>query len=123
MGDSTIQSDTYEHSTSDVTFLESISESRRLLEDIGGQDNLTMFMNLLLKYAEDSELQLRESEEFTQAVRSTEFRFTYAYQNSYLFRNFLELSPSYMGAAWFVQQYTVRRQVTRIVTLGDIMYV
>ena len=118
MGDSTVQSNTYDNSTSNVTALESISESRRLLGDIGGQDNLTMFLNLLLKYAEHSEFQFRESEEFTQAVRSTEFCFTYAYQKSYLFRKFLKVSPLYMGTAWFVQQYTVRRRFTRIFTLG-----
>ena len=123
MGDSTVQSDTYDNSTSNVTSLESMSESRRLLEDFGGQDNLSMFLNLLQKYAQVNELQFRESEEFTQAVRSTEFCFTYAYQNSYLFRKFLEVSPLYMDAAWFVKQYTVRRRFTRIVTLGDIMYV
>ena len=123
MGDSTVQSDTYDNSTSNVTSLESMSESRRLLEDIGGQDNLSMFLNLLQKYAQVNELQFRESEEFTQAVRSTEFCFTYAYQNSYLFRKFLEVSPLYMDAAWFVKQYTVRRRFTRIVTLGNIMYV
>ena len=123
MGDSTVQSDTYDYSTSNVTSLESMSESRRLLEDIGGQDNLSMFLNLLQKYAQVNELQFRDSEEFTQAVRSTEFCFTYAYQNSYLFRKFLEVSPLYMDAAWFVKQYTVRRRFTRIVTLGDIMYV
>ena len=123
MGDSTVQSDTYDYSTSNVTSLESMSESRRLLEDIGGQDNLSMFLNLLQKCAQVNELQFRESEEFTQAVRSTEFCFTYAYQNSYLFRKFLEVSPLYMDAAWFVKQYTVRRRFTRIVTLGDIMYV
>ena len=123
MGDSTVQSDTYDNSTSNVTSLESMSESRRLLEDIGGQDNLSMFLNLLQKYAQVNELQFRDSEEFTQAVRSTEFCFTYAYQNSYLFRKFLEVSPLYMDAAWFVKQYTVRRRFTRIVTLGDIMYV
>ena len=123
MGDSTVQSDTYDNSTSNVTSLESMSESRRVLEDIGGQDNLSMFLNLLQKYAQVNELQFRESEEFTQAVRSTEFCFTYAYQNSYLFRKFLEVSPLYMDAAWFVKQYTVRRRFTRIVTLGDIMYV
>ena len=123
MGDSTVQSDTYDNSTSNVTSLESMSESRRLLEDIGGQDNLSMFLNLLQKYAQVNELQFRDSEEFTQAVRSTEFCFTYAYQNSYLFRKFLEVSPLYMDAAWFVKQYTVRRRFKRIVTLGDIMYV
>ena len=123
MGDSTVPSDTYDNSTSNVTSLESMSESRRLLEDIGGQDNLSMFLNLLQKYAQVNELQFRDSEEFTQAVRSTEFCFTYAYQNSYLFRKFLEVSPLYMDAAWFVKQYTVRRRFKRIVTLGDIMYV
>ena len=123
MEDSSIQSDTNDNSTSNVTSLESMSESRRLLEDIGGQDNLSMFLKLLQKYAQVNKLQLRESEEFTQAVQSTEFCFTYAYQNSYLFRKFLELSPLYRNAAWFVQQYTVRRRFTRIVTLGEIMYV
>ena len=103
MGDSTVQSDTYDYSTSNVTSLESMSESRRLLEDIGGQDNLSMFLNLLQKCAQVNKLQFRESEEFTQAVRSTEFCFTYAYQNSYLFRKFLEVSPLYMDAAWFLK--------------------
>ena len=62
-----------------------------------------------------------ESSKFTEATSNTEFNFSYAYHNSYLFGKFLELSPIYMGASWFVQKYTLRKRVQRIVTLGEII--
>ena len=82
-----------------------------------------MFMTLLSRYVEDSELQVIESSKFTDVTSNTEFNFSYAYHNSYLFGKFLELSPIYMGASWFVQKYTMRKRVQRIVTLGEILYV
>ena len=123
MEDTTVQTDSGGHTTSNVSSLESFSCSKRLLEDIGGQDNLTLFITLLSRYVEDSELQVIESSKFTDATSRTEFNFSYAYHNSYLFGKFLELSPIYVGAAWFVQKYTLRKRVQRIVTLGEILYV
>ena len=123
MEDTTVQTESGGHTTSNVSSLESFTCNKRLLEDIGGEDNLTMFISLLSKYVENSAHIVVESSKFTDATSTTEFDFSYAYHNSYLFAKFLELSPVYMGAAWFVQKYTLRRRVQRIVTLGEILYV
>lgn len=123
MDGTTVQTDSGGHTTSNVSSLESFSCSKRLLEDIGGQDNLTLFISLLSRYVVDNVLQVIESAKFTAATSHTEFDFSYAYHNSYLFGKFLETSPVYMGATWFVQTYTLRRRVQRIVTLGEILYV
>lgn len=123
MEDTTVLTDSGGHTTSNVSSLESFSCSKRLLEDIGGQENLTLFITLLSRYVEGKELQIIESSKFTEATSNTEFNFSYAYHNSYLFGKFLELSPIYMGASWFVQKYTLRKRVQRIVTLGEILYV
>ena len=105
MEETTVQTESWGHTTSNVTSLESFSCNKRLLEDIGGQNNLTMFMTLLSRYVEDSELQVIESSNFIDTTSKTEINFSYAYHNCYLFGKFLELSPVYMGAAWFVQLY------------------
>lgn len=111
------------NTTSNATSEESCSMMRRLLEDIGGQENLSQFMTLLQKYAENSELQILESQQFNEAISHTAFSFNYAYQDRHLFGKFLELSPLYVAAPWFVQQYTFRKRYRHSVSLGDILYV
>ena len=111
------------NTTSNATSEESCTMMRRLLEDIGGQENLSQFMTLLQKYIENSELQILESQQFNEAISHTAFSFNYAYQDRQLFGKFLELSPLYVAAPWFVQQYTFRKRYRHSVSLGDILYV
>ena len=111
------------NTTSNATSDESCSMMRRLLEDIGGQENLSQFMTSLQKYTEDSELQILESQQFNEAISHMAFSFNYAYQDRHLFGKFLELSPLYVAAPWFVQQYTFRKRYRHSVSLGDILYV
>lgn len=111
------------NTTSNFTYDESCSIMRRLLEDIGGKENLSQFMALLQKYTEHSELQILESQQFNEAISHTAFSFSYAYQDRHLFGKFLELSPLYVAAPWFVQQYTLKKRYRQSVSLAEILYV
>ena len=115
--------DILESDSSSEETLEESSTKRKLLEDIGGQFNLSLFYAILKDYKKkdvDHETKLLD---FRQHIRKTEFDYVFCVSNSYLFVKFLEQCPKYREAVWFMKQYTKLKLTQPKVNFLEIMYV
>jgi hypothetical protein len=103
--------------------LEESSTTRRLLEDIGGQFNLSLFYSILKDYKKTNVEDETKYLEFRDHIQKTRFDYVYCIKNTYLFVKFLEQCPKYREAVWFMKQYTKLKLTQPKVNFLEIMYV
>ena len=103
--------------------LEESSTTRRLLEDIGGQHNLSLFYSILKDYKNTNVENENKFMEFRDCIQKTRVDYVYCLKNTYLFVKFLEQCPKYREAVWFMKQYTKLKLTQPKVNFLEIMYV
>ena len=109
-------------SSTDET-LEESSTTRRLLEDIGGQSNLSLFYSILKDYKKKNVDNETKFLDFRDHIQTTSFNYVYCVKNTYLFVKFLEQCPKYREAVWFMKEYTKLKLTQPKVNFLEIMYV
>ena len=110
-------------SENDISIDETLEESsftRRILEDIGGQPNLSLFYSIMTDYIKNHDEIETKFDDFRSRITRTNFDYAYCVKNNYLFVKFLELCPKYMAAVWFMQEYTKIRLTQNKVNLLEI---
>ena len=103
--------------------LEESSKTRKILEDIGGQANLTLFYSLLKDYKENSAQFEQKFLLFKNLIVETKFDYAYCVKNTYLFVKFMDQSPKYREAVWFMQAYARIKLEQNKFDFIEIMYV
>ena len=103
--------------------LEGSLHNRRVLEDIGGIENLEMFYTLQIKFNKSKDTFTEEFVTFRMQVSETSFNYGYCLKNSYLFEEYLRRCPKYIDSEWFVKDFIRMKMKNPKVDILHVMYV